>query len=130
RSSGSRWWDAHGPSITAGSSLRVADVPMAVRNIGVMFGGVSPEHEVSVISSLQAAAALDRALYRPIPIYVAKDGTWYTGPELLDPAGYKDLDALLRSAVPVHLAPGSAGSLRIVEANGGWFRKPQSVEID
>ncbi len=95
-----------------------------------MFGGVSPEHEVSVISSLQAAAALDRALYRPIPIYVAKDGTWYTGPELLDPAGYKDLDALLRSAVPVHLAPGSAGSLRIVEANGGWFRKPQSVEID
>ena len=48
-------------------------------HVGVVLGGVAPEHEVSVISALQAAAALDRDRYTPVPIYVAKDGTWYTG---------------------------------------------------
>lgn len=101
-----------------------------VRNIGVMFGGVSPEHEVSVISSLQAAAALDRALYNPIPIYVAKDGTWYTGAELLDPDRYKDLEALLAQALPVHLVPGSTGRLQLIEATQGLLSKPQRFEVD
>lgn len=101
-----------------------------LRNIGVMFGGVSPEHEVSIISSLQAAAALDRARYRPVPVYVAKDGTWYTGDALLDPQAYQDMDTLLEAAVPVHVVPGSTGRLELVEASAGRFRRPQRVSID
>lgn len=101
-----------------------------IRNIGLMFGGVSPEHEVSVISSLQAAAALDRHRYRPVPIYVAKDGTWYTGDVLLSTESYKDIDALRRAAVPVHIVPGSLGKLDLVAASSGVLRKPHRVTAD
>ena len=86
-----------------------------VLNVGVVFGGVSPEHEVSVISSLQAAAHLDRARYRPIPLYVAKDGAWYTGERLLDPDAYRDLDRLRAEATGVALDLASYGALDLVE---------------
>jgi D-alanine-D-alanine ligase len=84
-------------------------------NVGVVLGGVAPEHEVSVISALQAAAALDRDRYTPVPIYVAKDGTWYTGEPLLQVGRYRDLDALRAEAVPVALAPTPHGHLDLLE---------------
>ena len=83
--------------------------------VGVAFGGVAPEHEVSVISALQAAAALDREQYRPVPIYIAKDGRWYTGEALLDLERYAELDEVLAEAVPVCVAPGQLGTLRLIE---------------
>ncbi len=83
--------------------------------VGVTFGGVAPEHEVSVISALQAAAALDRDRYRPVPIYIAKDGTWYTGAHLLELERFKDLDAVIEKATPVVIAPGTHGTLQLIE---------------
>ncbi len=83
--------------------------------VGVVLGGVAPEHEVSIISALQAAAALDREKYTPVPIYIAKDGTWYTGEALLDVDRYRDLDDLLEEAVPVALAPTPHGRLELLE---------------
>ncbi len=102
-------------------------------NIGVAFGGVAPEHEVSVISGLQAAAALDRARYRPVPLYVAKDGRWYTGEALLDPAAFQNLDRLTAEAVPVFFDPAShLGSLDLVEAGrrGLFAGRPRRFRID
>ena len=75
-------------------------------SIGIVFGGLSPEHEVSIITSLQAAAALDRSRYTPIAVYLAKDGRWYTGPGLLDIEAYKDVSALLKKATRVEIVPG------------------------
>jgi D-alanine-D-alanine ligase len=72
-------------------------------SVGVVFGGASPEHEVSVISGLQAAAALDPQRFAPVPVYIAKSGRWYTGDGLLDIAGYEDLDRLTRGATEVTL---------------------------
>ncbi len=83
--------------------------------VGVAFGGVAPEHEVSVITALQAAAALDRDRYRPVPIYIAKDGTWYTGEQLLELERFKDLDAVIDAAAPVVIAPGTHGTLQLIE---------------
>jgi D-alanine-D-alanine ligase len=83
--------------------------------VGVAFGGVAPEHEVSVISALQAAAALDRERYRPIPMYIAKDGTWYTGNHLLELERFGDLDAVMETATPVVIAPGTHGTLQLIE---------------
>lgn len=45
----------------------------------VFFGGRSVEHEVSIITAMQAIAALDKEKYDAVPIYVAKDGSLYTG---------------------------------------------------
>lgn len=59
--------------------------------VGVFFGGKSPEHEVSVITGLQAIENLDKDLYEVIPVYVAKDGRWFTGSALTDVKIYKNL---------------------------------------
>lgn len=104
-----------------------------VLNVGVAFGGVAPEHEVSIISALQAAAALDRDRYRPVPIYVAKDGTWYTGEGLLEIERYKDLDRLRQEATAVTIDPASAhGALELVpRERGGWLNgSPARHRID
>ncbi len=45
--------------------------------VGVMFGGKSVEHEVSVISGLQAYMNLDKEKYDPIAIYINKRGEMY-----------------------------------------------------
>ncbi len=100
-------------------------------NVGIVFGGVSPEHEVSVISSHQAMHALDRERYRPVPIYVAKDGLWYTGDTLFDLDAYQDLDRLRREAVRVEIDPGASGTIDLVETGeGGLFHRPRRFTID
>jgi len=104
-------------------------------NVGVALGGVAPEHEVSVISALQAAAALDRERYDPVPLYIAKDGTWYTGEALLDVDRYADLDTLLKEAMPVALCPTPHGRLELLEnREAGGFerlsRPPRRIPVD
>ncbi len=73
--------------------------------IGVFFGGRSVEHEISVISALQAIAALDEERYRAVPVYITKQGRWLTGKALLDPAAYRDMKALERHATEVYMKP-------------------------
>jgi D-alanine-D-alanine ligase len=104
-------------------------------NVGVALGGVAPEHEVSIISALQAAAALDRNQYNPVPLYIAKDGTWYTGKPLLNVDRYADLDALLDEAFPVALRPTPHGHVELVEhresgAFGRLTRPPRRIPVD
>lgn len=69
--------------------------------IGVMFGGTSVEHEVSIISAVQAMHNLDTEKYDVIPIYMGKDRVWYTGKQLMDIELYKDMDLLKRYAKQV-----------------------------
>ncbi|MDR3590404.1 MAG: D-alanine--D-alanine ligase [Negativicutes bacterium] len=63
--------------------------------VGVFFGGRSVEHEVSVVSALQAIEAMNKEKYEVVPIYIAKSGLWYTGDALLDVDRYKDSPTLL-----------------------------------
>lgn len=64
--------------------------------VGVIFGGESVEHEVSIISAVQAMNKLDNDKYDIIPIYIAKDGEWYTGDALREIDTFKDMDLLKR----------------------------------
>lgn len=45
--------------------------------LGVIFGGVSTEHEVSCVSGTSVITNLDKTKYDIYPIYIGKDGTWY-----------------------------------------------------
>ena len=69
----------------------------------VLFGGKSVEHEVSIITAIQAINKMDKAKYDIIPVYIDKTGKWYTGQMLLDIEIYKDLDLLKRYAKEVVL---------------------------
>lgn len=74
-------------------------------NIGVFFGGCSTEHEISVISASQAMSAIDRSVYDVTPIYITKQGRWYTGDALFDVANYRDVPKLLEMCKEVYMEP-------------------------
>ncbi len=44
--------------------------------VGVLYGGRSGEHEVSLASAASVFAHLDRSRYEPVPIRIEKDGRW------------------------------------------------------
>ena len=62
--------------------------------VGVIFGGESVEHEVSIITAVQAMKNLNEDKYEIIPLYISKDREWYTGNILKDIEIYKDFDLL------------------------------------
>ncbi len=59
--------------------------------VGVIFGGESVEHEISIITAVQAMSFMDTKKYEVVPIYISKDRNWYTGECLKEMATYKDL---------------------------------------
>ena len=70
----------------------------------MFFGGRSVEHEVSIITAMQAISALDQERYFPVPVYMTKDGLMYSGPGFDAIESYRDVPALLKKGYPVTLA--------------------------
>lgn len=96
-------------------------------NVAVFFGGRSVEHEISVLSALQAINAMDTEKYNIVPIYITKQGRWLTGPALLDIKNYKDLKAIEQKATEVYMRP-VYGDYNLYEAKaGGLFSKGQKI---
>lgn len=52
--------------------------------VGVIFGGRSGEHEVSIVSAQSVMKALDRKKYEVVPIGITKEGMWLAGPEAVN----------------------------------------------
>ena len=71
--------------------------------IGVIYGGETVEHEVSIISALQAIQNLNKDKYEVVPIYISKSRIWYTGHMLLDMDFYKDFSNTEKFATKVVL---------------------------
>ena len=72
-------------------------------NVGVIFGGKSVEHEISIISAVEAMGYLDENKYQVIPIYIDKDNNWWTGMHLKDIVNYRDIALVKRYAKKVAL---------------------------
>ncbi len=74
-------------------------------NIGVFFGGRSTEHEISVISASQAMSAINRERFDVTPVYISKQGRWYTGEALFDIANYRNMSQMLEKCTEVYMRP-------------------------
>ena len=72
-------------------------------NVAIMFGGKSVEHEVSIISAMQAINALDKTKVNVIPIYISKDSQLYSGDSLLNIETYSDLEQAKSQSNSVYL---------------------------
>ena len=83
---------------------------MSKIRIGVLFGGRSGEHEVSLRSAASILEALDRSKYDVVPVAVTKQGRWLAGRDRasLPPAAV--IRQTLEGGNPVMLAPGSVAS--------------------
>lgn len=66
--------------------------------VGVLFGGKSVEHEISVISAIQAMQSLNRDKYDVIPIYITKSNEFYVGENVGKIESYTDIASLIKSS--------------------------------
>lgn len=73
-------------------------------NLAVFFGGKSVEHEISIISALQAVQSVDTDKYSVIPVYITKNNELYSGPLMADIEQYKNIPALLKKSFRVSFA--------------------------
>ncbi len=94
--------------------------------IAVFFGGRSVEHEISVISAIQAINAFNKDKYRIIPIYISKQGKWFTDDKLLELSNYKDMNKLTSECEEVFMRP-EFGDFNLYKANSGLFSKRNPV---
>ncbi|MBI2993031.1 MAG: D-alanine--D-alanine ligase [Gammaproteobacteria bacterium] len=88
--------------------------------VGVLFGGRSGEHEVSLVSAASVIRALDPAKYEAVPIGISKDGRWLVGghsrkllPEVLRSGQRMMLPGDPEAAMLVPMGPGSEGAVRV-----------------
>src|SRR5467141_1429202 len=89
--------------------------------VGVLFGGRSGEHEVSLISAASVIQALDPEKYEAIPIGITKDGRWLAGT-----AAHKMLPDILRSGERVMLSadPNVAALVPVSDS------RPDALRVD
>lgn len=77
--------------------------------IGVIFGGRSGEHEVSIRSAASVIDAIDRQKYEVVPIAISREGKW-----LSPAAAYQLLPANAQSLLPATVASGYQGAVAIL----------------
>ncbi len=90
-----------------------------MKRVGVVFGGRSVEHEVSVITGMQIMENIDKSKYNVVPIYITKEGKWMTGECLLDFSNFKNNN--LKDAKEIFPAP-SCG-------NRNLYANPEEVGL-
>ena len=97
--------------------------------VALLFGGKSVEHEISIISALQAAQSLNAEKYDVIPVYISKSGEMYCGERIGNIEAYKDIKSLLAESYTVTFARiGSRAAILRTETK--LFQKPLVDYID
>lgn len=89
-----------------------ARTPFRRLRIGVLFGGRSSEHDVSVLSATNVMAALDPARYDAVPIFVTREGLWLLS--RLDNGAL----AMPETGTEVCLVPGGRGRTLAISPQG------------
>lgn len=106
---------------------------MASRNetrVAVFFGGRSPEHDVSVITGLQALKALDQQHFAAFPVYVTPHGRWLVGEALAERRNYLPDARIERELTEVSLALGEPGRGLLAAKRSGLFGRRAASEFD
>jgi len=98
---------------------------MSTKNVAILFGGKSVEHEVSIVTAREVFGAIDRSRYTPVPVYVNREGKWMSGSRLnqvMDDESYRSAfaKASVQSVLEPHLdevvllpVPGIGGLLEM-----------------
>lgn len=98
-------------------------------NLAVIFGGKSVEHEVSVISAVQAMASLNKEKYNVIPVYMTKSSEFYTGEMLFDINSYKNIPELLTNCTECIMVR-SEGKVSLIRQKTKKFGSNHISDID
>ncbi|PJF23477.1 MAG: D-alanine--D-alanine ligase [Phototrophicales bacterium] len=98
--------------------------------VAVIFGGRSVEHDVSVVTGNQIMQAFDRERYEVIPVYITRDGKWFTGEPLLDLKNYQDEVISHKGVVSAILSPSVQHHGLIINPIVGRLQKNEIKRVD
>src|SRR5580765_5212982 len=105
---------------------------MAGRNetrVAVFLGGRSPEHDVSVITGLQALKAADQQRFVPFPVYIDPRGAWFVGEALAERRNYLPDARTPGDLTEVTLSLSEPGRGLLVPKRGGLFGRRAATEF-
>jgi D-alanine-D-alanine ligase len=102
----------------------------AKRRVAVLFGGRSPEHDVSIVTGLQALGAVDASAYDAFPVYISSQGKWFVGNALRDRANYLPDDNARRNLTEVMLDATDDGEGQLVPRKSSMFGRGKPVTFD
>ena len=97
--------------------------------VAMMFGGKSVEHEVSVITGIQAILSMNTELYDVVPVYLTKQNEMYIGDDIAVIEAYKDIPSLLKRSQRVILV-NEDGHILLQPFPQKLFGGKKAVEID
>lgn len=105
--------------------------------LGLLFGGRSGEHDVSLVSAASVLQALDPAQYEVIPIGITREGSWRVGsaaPHALSAGGKPQapsrlLAAVLKNGTPVIPSADPTGP-QLVALNSSKLAKKSLPQLD
>ncbi len=100
------------------------------KKIAVFFGGRSPEHDVSIITGLQALEALDSREYDSFPVYISPQGVWYTGDALRSRDSYMLSQQTKDTLMPVTLDMTGRGQGVLVPTRKKMFGSYDNITFD
>lgn len=95
-------------------------------NVAVLFGGKSVEHEVSVISAVQAMQSIDESKYAVFPVYVTKSNELYYSESMRDIEEFKNIPALISKSERINIET-SSGRTYLVPQRKKLFAKQKPI---
>ncbi|MDE2635574.1 MAG: D-alanine--D-alanine ligase [Chloroflexota bacterium] len=99
--------------------------------VAVIFGGRSVEHDVSIVTGHQIMNAFPVEQYEIVPVYISRDGRWFTGDALAKLDSFKDDGVLRRDGLRACLlSPDTRHHGLIVDPLAGRLRKSEVKRID
>ena len=99
--------------------------------IAVLFGGRSVEHDVSIVTGQQVIDTLPKDRYQVVPIYISRDGKWYTGDPLLKLDNFKDENIINQDGVvSCIISPDIRHHGLILNPLAGRFSKSEIKRLD
>lgn len=100
------------------------------QTVAVIFGGRSVEHDVSIITGHQIMQAFDPELYEVVPVYINRDGKWYTGAPLADLQNFNNEVISYKGVVSAILSPSIQHHGLILNPVVGRLQKNEVKRID
>lgn len=97
--------------------------------VAFIFGCRSVEHEVSIISAVQAMRAVDKEKYDVVPVYVTKTGEMYTSEKMFEIEPFRDMKALIADSEPVTMIR-SGGDVVLHFLKQKMLRRKEDIVIN
>ncbi len=98
--------------------------------VGVIFGGRSVEHDVSIITGQQVMMSFDPELYDVVPIYIDREGKWFTGEPLRELKNFKDEIVSMKGVRSAIISPSVSHHGLIINPTAGRFEKSEIQRLD